>query len=170
MKKFWRVFRTAFSSLMIVLLLLLLSYNIFVSAAHASGQALPKVFGWSTAVIISGSMSGAIEVDDVVIARAQDEYEVGDVVLYRDEHGTTICHRIAERDGAFFVTKGDANNVVDQRPVPQSDIYGKVRVIIRHIGAVQRVLHTSAGTMTLALLTVILILWPYFRRKKQAEV
>ena len=159
----------ALRSLMMLVLLLLLGYNLYVSAARASGQALPKLFGWSTAVIISGSMSGAIEIDDVVVAKEHSGYAVGDVILFRDPNGSTLCHRIIDRAEDGFITKGDANNIPDQQAVPQSGIYGKVRLVLPRVGALQRILRTPLGRILLMLLTAGIVLLPYFQRRKMGN-
>jgi signal peptidase len=144
--------------------LLLLSYNLYVSAARASGQALPKFFGWSSAVIISGSMSGAIEIDDVVIAKEQTSYAPGDVILFNDRNGVVICHRIiAVKEGAFE-TKGDANNIQDIDPVFLDHIYGKVQWVIPRIGAMKQVLFSPVVIVLIAVL-VILIMVPHYRKR-----
>jgi len=169
MSRFWRGCRLALTSLMILLLVLLVGYNIYVSAARASGQALPKLFGWSNAVVISGSMSGAIEVNDVVIAHEQKEYQTGDVILFRDESGTTVCHRIIAREAEGFVTKGDANPSPDQRRIPPEDVYGKVVQVIPRIGVIQEML-AKPWVMALAggILALIVFL-PYFLRGNKQE-
>ena len=157
------------SSLVILLLLLLFGYNIYVSAARASGQALPKLFGWCSAVVISGSMSGAIEVDDLVIARELKHYRVGDVVLFRDSGGTTTCHRIVGEKAEGFVTKGDANNTPDYWIVPERDVYAKVMLVLPRVGILYHAFRTPPGLIIMMVSVVGLILLPYFwgRREKK---
>jgi len=157
----------AMGSLMILLIAMLFGYNIYVSAARASGQALPILFGWSSAVVISGSMSGVIEVDDLVVARERPVYQLGDVVLYRDAEDTTICHRIVGREADGFVTKGDANNAPDLRKVPQEDIYGKVVLVLPRVGYIYHAVRTPLGLVLLMVSVVTLILLPYFMRRRE---
>jgi len=157
----------AICSLMILLLTMLFGYNIYVSAARASGQALPMLFGWCSAVVISGSMSGDIEVDDLVVARKRDSYQLEDVVLYRDAENTTICHRIVGREADGFITKGDANNAPDMRIVPQEDIYAKVVLVLPRVGYIYHAVRTPVGLILLMVSVVVLILLPYFMRRRE---
>ena len=169
MSAFWRRCRTALNSLMILLLILLVGYNIYVSAARASGQALPKLFGWSNAVVISGSMKPELEVNDVVIAHEQKEYQAGDVVLFRGESGKTVCHRILSREPDGFVTRGDANNAPDQRRVPPGDVYGKVVLVIPRVGVIQQVL-AKPGVLALVGGAIALVVFlPYFQQGHKKE-
>ena len=166
MRVWKRICRFTLALLMALAMLLLLGYNVYISAARASGQALPKFFGWSTAVIISGSMSGAIEIDDVVIVKEQKNYALGDAILFCDVNGKTVCHRIIAEKVDGFETKGDANNTPDQELVPLDRVYGKVRLTLPRIGVLQRVLRNPLGMFLLAALTILLIVGPYFRRER----
>ena len=169
MSKVWRGLRWVLNSLMILLLLLLLGYNVYVAAARASGQALPKLFGWGSAVVISGSMSGAIEVNDMVIMHEQAEYAAGDVILFRNEAGTTICHRILSQGPDGFVTKGDANPTPDQRTVSPGEVYGKVVLILPRVGVIQEVLSKPLAVVLLAVVVAVLVFLPYFKRAREEE-
>ena len=167
MKRVWRVCQKVLFSLMVLLIALLLVYNVFISAARASGQALPRFFGWYSAVIISGSMSGSIEVDDVVIAREQGQYAVGDVILFRDPAGQAVCHRIHEKQAGGFVTKGDANNTADKDLLAPANIFGKVQVVLPRLGVIQRLARTPLGLAALAGLLALAVLLPSSGRRKE---
>ena len=157
----------AMNSLVILLLVFLFGYNIYVSAARASGQALPKLFGWCSAVIISGSMSGTIEIDDLVVAREQESYQVNDVVLFRDAEGTTTCHRIVGKEAEGFITKGDANNASDWRPVPEGNVYAKVKLVLPRVGFFYHAVRTPLGLIVMMTSVVALILLPYFLARRE---
>ena len=53
----------------------------------------PTVFGCSSAVVLTGSMSGTVEPDDLIITHKQSDYTVGDIVMYQTG-GTPVTHRI----------------------------------------------------------------------------
>lgn len=82
-------------------------------------------------VIISGSMRPAIEVGDMIILKKikPEEVKVGDVIQFWRDEKTQVTHRVLEvvKDSStpYFITKGDANNVVDN-PVPFQNVRGKV--------------------------------------------
>src|SRR4051794_25211857 len=78
---------------------------------------VPGLFGWRTVSLTSGSMTPALHVGDLVIARPSSGQRVklGTVAVFKDPAGDgLITHRIVARnpDGTY-VTKGDANQVAD---------------------------------------------------------
>ncbi len=85
-------------------------------------------------------MRPAIEVGDIVIVKkvSVDEISVGDVIQYREEH-YTVTHRVVDvmqnGEQKIFITKGDANDVVDD-PVSGDRVVGKVVFVIPRIGLV----------------------------------
>ncbi|MCL2107609.1 MAG: signal peptidase I [Oscillospiraceae bacterium] len=166
MKKLWQISRWLLCSIMIAVLAMLLCYNAYVLATRASGRALPKLMGVSVAVITSGSMQDAIGINDIIIAREQKKYEIQDIILFEDERGSSVCHRIVGVAEGGFVTKGDANNTQDLEPVPIKRVAGKVVVIIPRLGAAQAFLRSPLGLMGAGMLVVIMFLWPYLRKPK----
>ena len=78
------------------------------------------------AAITSGSMWPALKKGDMVFIKGiqgKDEFEVGDIVVYKNPQGFTI-HRVEEKQENAVITKGDANNTLDT-PVKYEDIIGK---------------------------------------------
>ena len=78
------------------------------------------------AAITSGSMWPALKQGDMVFIKGiygRDEFEVGDIVVYKNPQGFTI-HRVEEKQENAVITKGDANNTLDT-PVKYEDIIGK---------------------------------------------
>lgn len=135
--------------LIFVLLCLVLAVNLWLIGARLLlHQELPKIFGYSQAVVISGSMEPAFSAGDMVIFKDRDSYEAGDVVIFR-QGGAFVTHRIArEQDGAF-ITKGDANNTEDSEPLPPENIEGELVFIIPRIGTVLSFLKTPLGLLIL---------------------
>lgn len=86
---------------------------------------IPRLFGATPYTILTGSMTPAIKPGSLVVVRPVDpsSLSVGDVVTVQLESGeaSMVTHRIAaiqyRADGQLqFITKGDANNVVDAEP------------------------------------------------------
>lgn len=96
------------------------------------------LFGVRPALISGHSMDPTLMVGDIAITRevSASDIEVGDIVRYR-LGGTSILHRVLEirREGGrtVFITKGDNNNVED-RPVDESQLEGKLVVTIPKVG------------------------------------
>ena len=134
------------------LLALVLAANLYLIVARSVfGQSDPTVFGFTGAVVLTGSMAGTIEVNDMVVTRRQSAYDVGDVVTYRRAGArSTTTHRIVARTEDGFITRGDANNG-DDAAIREQEIIGKVVAVIPKIGAVTAFLQFPAGVLALLL-------------------
>ncbi len=122
---------------------------------------LPKVFGFTQVVVISGSMRPTYEIGDMLILREQKNYHVNDIVTYRWGR-TFVTHRIVgieDGESARFITKGDFNNAPDQS-VSQSDIEGRVVLRIPSIGNITLFLRTPIGIFVMVLLIFAIYKFP----------
>ncbi|AEV82818.1 Signal peptidase complex catalytic subunit SEC11C [Actinoplanes sp. SE50] len=100
---------------------------------------IPPLFGWSSSVVMSGSMCPAIQPGDVVVTSppAPRDIRAGFVVRFHDPSRPRrpILHRILTIDEhGMLVTKGDANRVVDSAPVPRSAVTGLGRLRVPYVG------------------------------------
>jgi signal peptidase len=82
----------------------------------------PHVFGYRTAVMLTGSMTGTIDRGDIVVSvpRPADDVEVGDILTFRapvaDRHVEThrvIAVRHTDSGQVEVQTQGDANAAPD---------------------------------------------------------
>jgi signal peptidase len=114
--------------------------------AAATGLVLcsvvPAAFGWTTAVVTSGSMQPSVRTGDVVAASpvapgAAGTLPRGTVILFKDpaDPGKLLLHRLVgfTPDGKL-ITKGDANAVTDSSPVPVEYLKGRARLRIPGLG------------------------------------
>ena len=92
------------------------------------GSKVPSFCGFSSLFVETGSMSGTIEENEIIIIKRSKEYKIGDIITFiqeGDEKPTT--HRIigygAEGE---YITKGDANPSDDSTSVKEDEILGKV--------------------------------------------
>lgn len=99
------------------------------------------VFPLKPTSIVSGSMRPTFDVGDIVIvAKKRPELlKVGDIIQFRGEDSAIpTVHRIisSKKDQGrnFFVTKGDANNSPDRKPVPWEKVTGTVIFTIPKAG------------------------------------
>lgn len=155
-----------FSGIVTLLLALLLAMNIYtIAARHFTGEIQPTVFGWSWAVVVSGSMSPEIEVDDLVVIHQQEEYTVGDIISYKSGQ-SLVTHRIVEEQDGTYTTKGDFNNTVDTNPVDKENIVGRVVKIVPGVGRYLTFLRSPLGMTLMVLLGVGIIEIPRLIRKE----
>ncbi len=106
----------------------------------------PGAFGYSPLVVATGSMSETINAGDMVIIHKQQEYAVQDIISFMPE-GATIptTHRIVKiNEDGTFTTRGDANNV-DDPPVKEEMILGKVVAVIPKVGLFVKWLKEAYG-------------------------
>ena len=125
---------------------LLLLCNIYILAArNIFGVKAPTFLGFSGAVVLTGSMSGTIEPDDMILSQRRKDYEVGDIITFVDGR-SMVTHRIIEVLPEGYRTKGDANNAPDAgAPVKKEAVVGKVILVIPKIGGVVRFIKTLFG-------------------------
>lgn len=163
-KKFLPVLRMAF----LIIVSLVVGLKIYAwNARSLTGNVLPMPFGYGGAVVLSGSMEPAIMVDELIIVKAEDSYEVGDVVVYQSG-SMMVVHRIMDMDGERVITRGDANNM-DDSPVELAQIKGKVIYHIPKVGGVVRILKTPAATLVLIVAAVLSVELPYQRDKEKKD-
>lgn len=79
----------------------------------------------------TGSMEPTITPEDVVIIIGWKEPQVNDVVLFdAPTEDQAVLHRIVDQNSKGYITKGDANSVIDQESgfetVARDNIYGVV--------------------------------------------
>jgi len=123
-------------------------------------------------IVVSGSMEPSIREGDLLFVMGANPEDIkngtaedknGDVIVF-DARGLwtgapeePIVHRVVDKylvgDTWYFRTKGDANSLPDQEPVPESRIIGVVIGGIPYIGWVKIVL-TDSGLL-IPLLVII---------------
>ena len=85
-----------------------------------------KPFGITILKVSSNSMNPVFAKDDIVIVKKQESYEVGDIITYYSDDNCLVTHRIVEKYENGFITKGDGNNIEDEKLVSIEQIIGKV--------------------------------------------
>ena len=143
------VLRKVLKALILIIVGVILLANLYCLAAGRIFKVkAPTVFGCSSAVVLTGSMSGTIEPDDFIITHKQSDYMVGDIVMYQTG-GTPVTHRIISENEKGYRTKGDANNTDDGADIPKEDVVGKVVLVIPKIGTAVRLARTPIGMLGL---------------------
>ncbi len=147
--------------------------TILVFAAQGSKDGIPALFGKSLITIESPSMSGTYEVGDLVFMEklSDDEkkaLETDMIITYRapidingdGKVGDINTHRIKEhnKEGGYFITKGDANDFEDQYKVYYNDVIGLCEDDgkIGGLGNVINFLRSSLGFFLCIVLPLIL--------------
>ena len=127
--------------------------------------------GVSLYIVQSGSMEPAMKTGSLAIVRSTeaDILAAGDVITFKDaDSGKLITHRITGvnilGDSYEFITKGDANENVDQTAVAPADIIGKVMFSIPLIGYLLNIAQTKTGLLFMVMVPGALIIFLELRK------
>jgi signal peptidase len=85
-------------------------------------------------VSIGDSMTPTIQSNSFNVLWKQDAYAVGDIIAFKTQLHH-VLHRIVEVRPDGYVTKGDANEVVDPWLVPKQDVIGKLIFCVPYLGS-----------------------------------
>ena len=113
-------------------------------------------WGYSCAIIGSGSMEPTFSINDLLLIKASDSYFEGEVVTFISSKGSMITHRIVEVTENGYITQGDANNISDEK-IAEQRILGKAIYVIPRIGGIIAGVLSPLG---IALLVgIFILLW-----------
>ena len=112
-----------------------------------------NLFGHSLFEVQTGSMSGTLEVGDIIVVKLTKEVKENDIVTYI-ENNAVITHRILEINDKTITTKGDANNTEDE-PITKDDIIGKVVFTFKNVAIWKQVFRTPQ-VYILVIITLVL--------------
>jgi signal peptidase I len=132
---------------------------------------VPMAFGKRPLTVLTGSMRPTIEPGDMVVDERvpASQLRVGDIVTYQEPHGTrTITHRVREvtisEGQARVVTRGDANDTVEQWQVEATGEVGRVVYTLPKIGYPVTWSHTREGRLGLVSVPALLLaVWALMR-------
>ena len=126
MNRVRKILKTIATSLLVVLVLLCV-YTFVVTDIMKKDYV--NVFGYTYFVVASGSMSGTIEVDDIIFVKVTKNVKEDDIITFIDDDKNLITHRLVNKNGDKYITKGDVNNVSDD-PITKDQIVGKVQLVV----------------------------------------
>ena len=156
----------------IVLIPLLVMNLTIIIKSYINPDEVPDFFGIKPFVVLSGSMEPAILAGDLVIIKTANPVglKLDDIISYK-EGDSIITHRIIdlqEQDGApVFITKGDANNTGDLRPVTYSQVEGIYLFRIAKLGNLAMFMQTPMGLLTFVGIPLLgFILYDVLRRRQ----
>ena len=107
-----------------------------------AASVLPITGNYKILVVQSGSMEPAIKTGAVVIVKPADTYSIGNVITFGPITKTKAptSHRILDMEVVegriSYITKGDANEDPDGKPVVEKDVLGKVLFSLPYLGFV----------------------------------
>ncbi len=145
-----------------ILVIIAVGYVIQTKVQHKQNA---NIFGYTAFEVATGSMSGTIEIGDLVIVKITDKIKKNDIVVYQEnEHFVT--HRVLEISGTQIITKGDANSSQDL-PISYSQILGKVVAVIPHVGIWKKVLTTPSVLIGIVITVILITAVVYYKPHKK---
>ena len=125
-----------------------------------------SIFGYRFYNVLTPSMTPTIPVGSMVFVKMvdADELEVEDIITYSTSRDgkIVVTHRIndikKEQNQISFITKGDANKVTDLNPVAESQIIGKVTLVIPYLGNVMAYIQRRIGLVIISIIALIVII------------
>ncbi len=175
------IFLDALGGVLCVIFSLLLICNLtIIIKGTLNPKAPPSVLGITPMSVLSGSMSGTqeghIEVGDLIFIRETEpeKLQVGDVISFI-EGSIVVTHRIMEvqtaEDGSRqWITKGDANNAEDIKPVSEDQLIGIFAARIPKIGDVAMFMQKPAGMLLVIGIPLLgFVIYDVIRRKRIAN-
>ena len=119
-----------FKSIAYVFLILLVSLCVYTFiATDIMKKDYVNVFGYTYFVVKTGSMSGTLEIDDIIIVKIDDNPKINDIITYVNDDGEIITHRLIRKTGNKLIAQGDVNNAEDN-PITKDRLIGIVKLVI----------------------------------------
>lgn len=142
-----------------------------VIAAVTAISALDILGGIKLYAVQSGSMAPAIPAGTLVVSKPADDYQVGHVITFKAEKDRliknpkyTTTHRVFEVKETIlgqteYVTKGDANDTPDSKPVAEDLVLGKTIFSIPFLGYPISFAKTKEGLIILIVIPATMIIY-----------
>jgi signal peptidase len=146
-----------------VLVLFMAVMAFFLVQSKYSGE-VPSVFGYRVYMVLSGSMSPTFDTGSVVFVRPEDPAIIrkGDIITFSGEGSDMLTtHRVVDvqnEEGLKFITRGDANNVDDPKPVPAENVVGRVHGSLPYLGYLMGFAQTRRGLIFLVFIPGVLVI------------
>lgn len=126
------------------------------------GNSYSSFMGYALFEVQTGSMEPELSAGDWIIVKNEKDYELKDVVTFEID-GEFVTHRIINKYGDTFVTRGDANSGEDS-PISKEQIVGKEVKVLPTFGILRK---TLFNPVVLVGIIVILYLSSTLFKKKE---
>ena len=136
---------------LLAIIVIILIYNII--QVGILNKPYMNILGYSIFQVKTGSMSGTIEIGDIIVVKLTKQVSENDIITYEKEK-MLITHRIIEKQEETIITKGDANNAKDE-PITSAEVIGKVVYTFKNIEIWKQVIKTPE-VYTLIIITSVL--------------
>jgi len=164
MKLLEKIVKIFFNIIIVLMffLVIIVSYN-FIQINILKKQ-YSNFFGYTVFEVTTGSMSGTIEINDIILVKITQDVAKDDIITFQKK-GEIITHRIIAENDDLLITKGDANTGNDT-PIQKKDVIGKVTKIFPRFGIWVKVL---SDTKVIGSIIITVILFGFAISSKKEE-
>lgn len=127
---------------------------------------VPCLWGHKPLVVISGSMEPTLKVGGILYYEKMEleDFKINDILVYKTKDHI-ISHRIVNIVDDGFITKGDANNSVDNNLINKNQVLGKgTNWSIPYIGYYADFIYTHKYLLYISLSIIVVDLLNDFYR------
>ena len=132
-----------------------------------------QLFGYRCFSVASGSMEPTLQIGDLIITKekSKKDIKVGDIISFKDGD-STITHRvikvISQNGEILYQTKGDNNNVSDEKNIKYEDVEG---VYVDHIPELGKMyIYIQKTPVVIFILIIIYIIYKIVETKENIKI
>jgi len=127
-------------------------------------------------VVMSGSMEPTIKLGSVVLIKPQNSYRTNEIVTFTPSGNSKnlVTHRIIHQKyknkaqgSSVYLTAGDANKEIDQSPVKEEQILGKVFLSIPYLGYLVNVTKKPYGFILFVIVPATIVIYEELKSSKK---
>lgn len=141
-----------FITVLIFILVIIVIYNFI--QIRILNKSFCNFFGYTFFQVETGSMSGAIEIDDIIVIKITQDVHKDDIITFINNN-EIVTHRIISENGDELITKGDANNSEDEA-IKREQVIGKVVKIFNNLGVWLKVF-TDIKVILCVIVTIVFV-------------
>lgn len=170
-----KMFTKILKNILFYVFFIFLSVVLFISVKSKLTNEVPSIFGYKAFTVVTGSMEPTINIGSLIIVEEVDSKEINtqDIITYRNENTNSVTtHRVVDidySDGIKFITKGDANNVKDNKAINFDLLEGRVVRVFPSIGKIA-ILVQSYKIYILSLIMFISIIFSLISIKAKNKI
>ncbi len=149
-------------------IIIIIIYNMLIISISAILNKTGKsIFGYNMYIITTDSMKPNINSGDIIIINKADKenLKVGDVITFSQPEGL-ITHRIVKIEEDEYITKGDNNNIEDEKKVKYEQIKGRKVMKIPFLGKVVILLQDEVYIIVIIIIVLLIYLNVQTREEK----
>ncbi len=132
-----------------------------------------QLFGYRCFSVASGSMEPTLQIGDLIITKekSKKDIKVGDIISFKDGD-SNITHRvikvISQNGEILYQTKGDNNNVSDEKNIKYEDVEG---VYVNHIPELGKMyIYIQKTPVVISILIIIYIIYKIVDTKENRKI